>query len=163
MNLLLNPINHIFELARSGRRLSHGVVAVILSFVFVLAAQFIGGGPAIFIIIALSFLATGQPVSFERPEDLMQLALPDTALELTILLILSFAPIFLLLWVWLLWYEKRPFWTLGLERQGAWFKYLRGLLVGLGMFAVSVGISAGLGFIAFEEQGAQPQGLAALG
>jgi membrane protease YdiL (CAAX protease family) len=93
----------------------------------------------------------------------MQLALPDTALERTILLTLAFAPIFLLLWAWLKWYEKRPFWTLGLEWQGVWFKYLRGLLVGLVMFAGSVGISAVFGFMAFEEQGPQPQGLAALG
>jgi membrane protease YdiL (CAAX protease family) len=162
MNSILNPNNHIFELARSGLRLPHGIVAVVLSFVFVLAAQFIGGGPAIFIIVALSLQGDVQ-TAFERPDDLMQLALPDTALERTILLTLAFAPIFLLLWAWLKWYEKRPFWTLGLEWQGVWFKYLRGLLVGLVMFAGSVGISAVFGFMAFEEQGPQPQGLAALG
>jgi membrane protease YdiL (CAAX protease family) len=162
MNSILNPNNHIFELARSGLRLPHGIVAVVLSFVFVLAAQFIGGGPAIFIIVALSLQGDVQ-TAFERPDDLMQLALPDTVLERTILLTLAFAPIFLLLWAWLKWYEKRPFWTLGLEWQGVWFKYLRGLLVGLVMFAGSVGISAVFGFMAFEEQGPQPQGLAALG
>lgn len=162
MNLLLNPKNHLFELARSGQRLPHGVVAVILSFVFVLAAQFVGGIPALLIIAALSMARGGQG-SLTNPEALRQLLLPDTALELTLLLILSFAPLFLLLWAWLKWYEKRPFWTMGLEWEGVWFKYLRGLLVGLGMFAVSVGLSAGLGFMAFEEGAAQPQGLAALG
>ncbi len=163
MNLLLNPINHLFELARSGRRLPHGVVAVILSFIFVLVAQFVGGIPAVIIIVGLSMLSAGQGTSFERPEEMMQLAWPNTALELTILLILSFAPIFLLLWVWLKWYEKRPFWTLGLERCNAWRNYLRGLLVGVAMFALSVGISAGLGYIAVEGETTQPQGLAALG
>ena len=162
MNLLLDARNHIFELARSGQRLPHGVVAVILSFVFVLAAQFVGGIPALLLIAALSMAGAGQG-SLANPEALGQLLLPDTALELTLLLILSFAPLFLLLWAWLKWYEKRPFWTMGLERSGAGFKYLRGLLVGLGMFAVSVGLSAGLGFMAFEEGTAQPQGLAALG
>jgi hypothetical protein len=69
----------------------------------------------------------------------------------------------LLLWGWLAWYEKRPFWTIGLERQGAGFKFLRGLLFGLIMFAVSIGVSAALGFIAVEEESAgQPQGIAAL-
>jgi len=68
------------------------------------------------------------------------------------------------LWGWLTWYEKRPFWTIGLERRGAGLKYLRGLWIGLIMFAVSVGISAALGFVAFEENsGGQPQGLAAVG
>ncbi len=162
MNLMFDSKNHLFELARSGQRLPHGVVAVLLSFVFVLAAQFLGGIPALLIIAALSMAGADQE-SLANPEALGQLLLPDTALELTLLLILSFAPLFLLLWAWLKWYEKRPFWTMGLERSGAWFKYLRGLLVGLGMFAVSVGLSAGLGFMAFEEGTAQPQGLAALG
>lgn len=163
MNKLLDPQNHVFELARSGQRLPSGPAAVALSFVFVLAAQFAGGLPAIFLVVALSLREAGQAVSLERPEDLMQLVLPDTALELTILLILSFAPIFLLLWGWLKWYEKRPFWTLGLEGRGAWFCYLRGLLAGLVMFAVSVGVSAALGFMAADESSARPQGLAALG
>jgi membrane protease YdiL (CAAX protease family) len=162
MNLLLNPLNHLFELARSGQRLPHGVLAVILSFVFVLVAQFAGGLPALLLIAMLSMLGAGQG-SFDSSEALLQLVMPDTALELTILLILSFAPIFLLLWAWLKWYEKRPFWTLGLEWPGAWRKFLGGLLVGLIMFAVSVGVSAALGFIAFEEGGTQPQGLPALG
>lgn len=163
MNLLLNPKNHLFELARLGQRLPHGVVAVVLSFVFVLVAQLAGGLPAIFMVVALSLLEASQAVSPERPEEWMQLALPNTALELTILLILSFAPIFLLLWGWLKWYEKRPFWTLGLEWRGAWFNYLRGVLAGLLMFAVSVGLPAALGFIAVEGESTQPQGMAALG
>ncbi len=163
MNKLLDPQNHVFELARSGQRLPPGLAAAPLSFVIGLVAQFAGGLPAIFLIVALSLRETGQSLSVDRPEDLMRLVMPDTALERTILLILSFAPIFLLLWGWLKWYEKRPFWTLGLEWRGAWFYYLRGLLVGLLMFAVSVGVSAALGFIAVEEASAQPQGLAALG
>lgn len=163
MNKLLDPHNHVFELARMGQRLPPGLAAVPLSFVFVLAAQFAGGLPAIFLIVALSLREAGQSLSVERPEELVQLVMPNTALELTILLILSFAPIFLLLWGWLKWYEKRPFWTLGLEWGGAWFYYLRGVLAGLLMFALSVGVSAGLGFMAVEESSAaQPQGLAAL-
>lgn len=163
MNKLLDPQNHVFELARMGQRLPPGLAVVPLSFVFVLVAQFAGGLPAIFLIVALSLREAGQSLSAERPEALMQFVMPNTALELTILLILSFAPIFLLLWGWLKWYEKRPFWTLGLERRGAWFYYLRGVLAGLLMFALSVGVSAGLGFMAVEESSAaQPQGLAAL-
>ena len=163
MKTLLNPNNHLFELARSGQRLPHLILAVILSFVFVVAAQFIGGIPALMIVWALSMVGTGEALSFENPDEFLRLALPDTALEQVIFLVLLFAPIFLFLWGWLTWYEKRPFWTIGLERPGAGLKYLRGLWVGLIMFAVSVGISAALGFVAFEENsGGQPQGLAAV-
>lgn len=161
MNVILSRNNHIFELARSGRRLPHGVVAVILSFVFVLVAQFVGGIPALLIIGFLSSTGAGQGVP-DNPAALQQLLMPDTALELTLLLILSFVLIFLLLWAWLKWYEKRPFWTMGLEWRGAGFKYGRGLLLGLAMFALSVGLPAALGFITVEEGASQPQGVGAL-
>ena len=163
MKTLLNPNNHLFELARSGQRLPHLILAIVLGFVFVVAAQFIGGIPALMIVWALSMVGTGEALSFENPDELLRLVLPDTALEQVIFLVLLFAPIFLFLWGWLTWYEKRPFWTIGLERPGAGLKYLRGLWIGLIMFAVSVGISAALGFVAFEENsGGQPQGLAAV-
>jgi membrane protease YdiL (CAAX protease family) len=84
-------------------------------------------------------------------------------LEQTIFLILAFGPIFLVLWGWLALFEKRPFWTLGLERNGAGWKYLRGFLVGLLMFVAAIGISAAFGYIAFEEGQPSRQGLPALG
>jgi membrane protease YdiL (CAAX protease family) len=79
------------------------------------------------------------------------------------MLVLSFGPIFLILWAWLVLVEKRPLWTIGLERAAAGKKYLRGLLIGLVMFAAAVGLSALLGFISFEAGNPQQQGLAALG
>jgi membrane protease YdiL (CAAX protease family) len=52
---------------------------------------------------------------------------------------------------------------MGLEWAGAGLKYLRGFLIGVVMFAVSIGISAAFGYIAFETGGSGSQGLAALG
>lgn len=89
--------------------------------------------------------------------------MPDTALEQAILLIFAFAPIFLMLWGWLALFEKRPYWTLGLELAGAWWKYLRGILVGLVMFSASVGLLGLLGYTAVESGTSQPQGVTALG
>ena len=51
---------------------------------------------------------------------------------------------------------------MGLEKAGAVTKYLRGMLIGLVMFAASIGVSAAFGFIAVEHGGSQPRGLAAL-
>ncbi|MDP9362617.1 MAG: hypothetical protein M3Q10_00035, partial [Chloroflexota bacterium] len=48
--------------------------------------------------------------------------------------IAGFAPLFLFLWAWLRYFERRPFRMLGLERGGAGAKLLRGALFG---FAVS--------------------------
>lgn len=154
--------NHLFELARSGRRLPHMVVVIVLSFVVVLAAQIIGGIPAVIIVVLLSAVGRSD-LALNDPAAVMRLVLPDTALEQVIVLVLSFAPIFLILWGWLALFEKRPLWTIGLERQGAWIKYLRGLGVGLVMFVAAIGISAALGFVAFESGDPQQQGVAALG
>ncbi|MFC1975569.1 CPBP family intramembrane glutamic endopeptidase [Chloroflexota bacterium] len=170
MRHLLDPHNHLFELARSGKRLPHLIVAIILSVVFILVAGIGGGIVAVVIVSALSII-TGeistetltQLSQAQNNEALTQLLLPTTALEQTIFLVLAFGPIFLLLWGWLALFEKRPLWTVGLEWSGAVQKYLRGLLVGLLMFVVSIGISAAFGYIAIEEGSSQPQGWTALG
>jgi membrane protease YdiL (CAAX protease family) len=171
MKSLFNPNNHLFELARSGRRLPHLIVAIVLSFVFVLAAG-LGGGIVATVIVVLLSIATGEVTGEallqllgnpNNREALVQFLLPNTALEQVIYLILSFGPIFLVLWGWLALFEKRPLWTVGLEWSGVGQKYLRGLLVGLIMFMASISISAALGYITFEEGNSQPQGLVALG
>lgn len=156
----LRPDNHLFELARSGRRLPHGVLAVVLSFVIVLAAQIAGGIPAVLIIFGLK-AAGGEPLP--GPDALDSAIMPSTALEQVVFLILPFAPIFLLLWAWLALFEKRPFWTIGLERDGAAWKYGRGLLVGLVLFSIPVGLMALPGYVAVETESARPQGPVALG
>ena len=166
MARLLSPQNELFALARSGQRIPHLVLAVVLSFVFVFAAGVGGGLVAVAINIALS-LMTGQigpdDLTLSDPTTVNTLILPDTALEQVILLVLSFGPIFLLLWGWLALFEKRPFSSLGLARTRAVFNYARGLGVGFVMFAASVGLAAALGYITFEPGDPQQQGLAAVG
>jgi len=169
MEFLLDPHNHLIQLARSGKRLPHMIVAIVMSFVFVLAAGITGGIAALIVVLILSIITgeiTGDTltglVQAQDNQALADVLMPTTALEQTIYLLFSFGPIFLLLWAWLAWVEKRPFWTMGLEKIGAVTKYLRGMLIGLVMFAAAVGISAMFGFIAVEEGGSQPRGWFAL-
>jgi membrane protease YdiL (CAAX protease family) len=162
MNILLNPHNHLFELARSGKRLPHIVLVIGLGYVFMLLAQLIGGIPATLLILALSIAEASQP-TLGDPDVLRGLLLPNNALEQFILLVLAFGPIFLILWGWLTLFEKRPLWTIGLERIKAAQKYLRGLLIGLLMFSASVGLLAIFGYIDLEAGDPQQQGLTALG
>ena len=133
-----------------------------MAVLFVLAAQFSGGVIAL-ILIALLSINDLRSMSAGTPEMLVDALLPNTALEQAIFLIFAFGPIFLFLWLWLALFEKRPLWTIGLEKKGAIVKYLRGLLVGLVMFVGAVVISALFGFMQFEEGGPQPSGVAALG
>ena len=162
MNIIPSPANRLFELARSGQRLPHIILAIVLTFVFVLVAQFTGGLLAVLVVLLLSVSQTGMPSSLDNPDVLMALIMPDTALEQAIFLILAFGPIFILLWAWMALFEKRPFWTMGVEKLGWWVKYLRGLLVGLIMFVAAIGISALFGYIAFEQGDPQQQGVYAL-
>ncbi len=84
-------------------------------------------------------------------------------LATALILVGAFGAALVLLWGWLKWVEKRPFWTLGFERDGALMKYGRGILVGLAMFVASLGLSAALGYIAPETVNPQREGWAALG
>ncbi|MEW5961133.1 MAG: type II CAAX endopeptidase family protein [Chloroflexota bacterium] len=162
MTALLDPDNHLFKLARSGRRLPHIILAVALAVIFVIISQLAGGIPAMLIVMALSMAELGQP-DFNDASQVIAMLIPNTALEQVIILVLAFGPIFLILMLWLALFEKRRFRTLGVELPAAFQKYLRGLVIGLLMFSASVGLSALLGFVSFQTGSPKPQGLAALG
>jgi hypothetical protein len=151
---LLSPENHLFVLARQGRRLTPLALALVLSVVFI-----VGGGLALAApYVLLLWLVTGQP-------PVGQLSGPPLltgALEAS-LLAASFLPIYVCLWLWLKFFEKRPFWTLGFEREGAARKLLMGFGLGLGMYAASLGLCAALGYVQIENGDPAQQGLAALG
>lgn len=76
-----------------------------------------------------------------------------SSLGFTILLLLGFAPIFILVWAWLWLFERRPLWTIGLEGKGWLFKYLRGAFLGVLMITVVVGLSVALGYVDLEGSG----------
>lgn len=173
MNRLLNPNNHLLELARTGYRLPaflsekigtildyvYPIVALLLAVPFLIAGQLMGALFASFILYTLAASERGTLAQVGNFDIFM----PETAFELTLFLIASFAPLFFILWGWLILFEKRSLGTVGLERRQVIYKYLRGLFIGLLMFAASVGISAAFGYIAFEAGDPQEQGMAALG
>lgn len=133
------------------------IIALVLAAIFILIAQTGGTILATLLLIPVSLAIRG-----EMPTVGTLLA-PDTAIEATIFLICTFGPIFIIVWLWIFIIEKRLPPTIGLPRNDALKKYLRGLLVGLAMFCLSIGISAALGYIAFESGNPQRQGVVALG
>jgi hypothetical protein len=150
---LLSQDNHLFSLARQGRRLTHLALACGLSVAFI-----IGGGLMLTVPFVLAlWLVTGQP-----PGQFSGPPLLTGALQ-ALLLIFSFLPLYLCLWLWLKFFEKRPFWTLGFERNGAARKLLIGFVVGVAMYAASIGLCAALGYVQFEDGDPAQQGFAALG
>ena len=148
--------SRLFELARQGKRLTHIAVVIPLSFIFVVLAQ-LGIIPLALIMQAVYGF-----------EDMFQVSLkgfPNTVIGfwMGMQLVFAFGLTYFILWAWLKWFEKRPFWTLGYETKDALSKYGRGFLFGALMFAGAVGILALFGSVTFEQGDPAYQGLPALG
>jgi hypothetical protein len=150
---LFNPTNRMFELARQAKRLPHLLLATVLTPAFMLIGALLGGLPLQWGLMAL--FPDGRNSLADQPFI--------SGLVMALVLVSVFGMIFVLLWVWLKWFEKRPFWTLGFERAGALVKYGRGMAVGFGMFVATIGLSAALGYIAPETFNPQRERWAALG
>ncbi|HEX7557312.1 MAG TPA: CPBP family intramembrane glutamic endopeptidase [Leptolinea sp.] len=74
----------------------------------------------------------------------------DSPIISSMFLLFSFLPFFVFVWGWLGIFERRSFWTTGLERTGIIKKYSRGALVGLIMMTLPVAILSMVGFLKFE-------------
>jgi membrane protease YdiL (CAAX protease family) len=142
--------NHFFELVRLGRRITPWWAVIVLGLAFLFVGQFPGG--------ILYFL--WEAGWSDKIGDLSPVL--EGGVQ-TLLLIALYLPIALLVWGWVAIYEKRPFWTLGLEKVGALWKYGRGVLVGVAMFVAVVGLLLIPGYVAPEQGDAGMQGMAALG
>lgn len=125
----MNTHSRTIELARTARRLPHWAVAIALTPAIALLGQ-LGALPVVLVLQAL-FPGGSQSIA-DQP-------LPSSA-AMAAILVSSFGAMIALLWAWLRWFERRPFWTLGFERAGAVRKYARGFAFGFIAFAASVAI-----------------------
>jgi membrane protease YdiL (CAAX protease family) len=144
--------NRLYDLARSGRRLTPwwGVIGIGILITF---------GSQIFAIplsIVLFFLGIAEENIVNQPPLV-------SGLVLSLLLTASFGAMILLTWLWIRFFEKRSFATLGFESGRILFLYGRGLLIGLASFTAIVGLLAPLGYIGVENSDPAQVGLAALG
>jgi uncharacterized protein len=119
--------NRLLQDARQAKRLPNWIATILLGVVFLIGAGLLGTAP----IIAL-FLING---STQSPTDPIGSAIYTSTLN-----VFSFGPIFLLIWLWVRLYEKRPFKTTGLRLDRAPMRYLRGFLLGILMFALSMAV-----------------------
>jgi uncharacterized protein len=134
MNFFLDLHNRLFVLARQGKYLPNWLIAILMAPVFLFLSD-LTIAPALFWLIERFFpLGSWLNQLASSPYALV------SASELVLYLAITFLPALLLLWLWLRFIERRPFWTLGLERRGAALKYLRGLLAGLVLFTLTTGI-----------------------
>lgn len=153
MNWFTN--SRLFELARQGKRLTHIAAVIPLSFLFALVSQ-LGVIPLV-IIMGSIYGFTENAISMKDVPAL------EAGFWMSLQLIFSFVLVYVILWAWLKFFEKRQFWTLGYEVKNALMQYGRGFLFGALMFGGAVGILAIFGSVAFEQGDPTQQGIAALG
>ncbi len=127
------------DLAARARRLPHWALAIVVTPLLVVLGQF-GALPVVLILQAL--FPGGSASVADQP-------LVSSAASAAIL-IGSFGAMILLVWAWLRWFERRPFWTLGFERVGAVWKYARGFGIGLLAFGGSVAILGTTGLASLD-------------
>ena len=114
-------------------------------------------------------ILTALPSQLLRPLFQPFYALAETGLPSrsasvqTVQHLLNYAPLFVLLGLWLRWVERRPFWTIGFPAAPIVRQAVLGLLVGCLLYLAPVAAAALLGHVTWEEGPAAQQGLAALG
>ena len=147
--------SRLFDLARQGQRLTHIGLVIPFSFLFALLSQL--GAIPLFLVMSRIYGMTNSGIDMQNASAL------EAGFWMGLQLIFSFALIYLILWAWLKFFEKRPFHTMGFEAGDALNKYGRGFFFGLLMFGGSVAILALTGSVAFENGDPAKQGAAALG
>ena len=147
--------SRLFALAREGKRLTHIAAVIPLAFIFSISAEL--AAIPLFVILGLVYGFTEEGISLKH--------IPNTlaGLWIGVELISAFFLVYVILWAWLKWAEKRPFWTLGYENQNVLTRYCRGFLFGGAMFSAAVGILALFGSVSFEIGDPSKQGIAAIG
>lgn len=149
--------SRLFDLARQGQRLTNVFAIIPLSLIFVILSQ-----------LAVIPVLLGMRAIYGRDRLTDEGSLIGGSAFISgfwesMLLIGSFLLIYVFIGLWLRFFEKRPFWTLGYELKNAAMQYGRGILIGMLMFGGAVGLLAMTRTIAFEKGDPSQQGLAALG
>lgn len=154
------PNSKLLDSAREGSRYTHPLLALLLTLLLgFLAAQIVGFLLALLMLSAIFPGGSGSLLSYAPTSSAY-----GSALALLIQLGTIAACTFLFVWVWVTAYEKRPVWSLGLSLAGAPGKYLRGLVVGVAMFAVAVLVMALFGYVSIEQDsGSVSQGVVSFG
>ncbi|MBE1443845.1 CPBP family intramembrane glutamic endopeptidase [Paenibacillus sp. OAS669] len=153
MKTLLQPESPTCTLRTQTKRVTHPIAAVLLSFAFVLVS----------ILLAETLSGSLNTALSGLEQSLVHQPAVFSAIAKILILWLLNVPIYLMLWGWLKWFERRPFGTLGFSRQGLVSGYLRGLCIGFLMISFATGIAVLLNIGSFTPLSGPLEGVPALG
>jgi uncharacterized protein len=164
---VLNPDNQLFFLARQGSlnipKFKSESLQKIWEFLYPLFVFFYAGlTPILSAFCAAPIIIINLAQKNFSPEIINNPTNSDSPLVTSMFLVFSFLPIFLFVWGWLVVFERRMFWTTGLERKGIFEKYSRGALVGIIMMIIPVALLSMAGFLRFESEPATWEGWTAV-
>lgn len=128
---LFSSENEFFTLAKTGKRMTHIAVAIPMIIVFLIGAMIISQG------IILQFIVQQVDLS----QELIQFYN----------LFISFGFVIFMVWMWVRFFEKRSFTSLGFSPNKAFRKYIKGFFSGIAMLSVVIGLMAIFGTIDFQQ------------
>lgn len=134
LSTLLSKDQLFFNRANEGKRITHIALAIPLIIVF-----FIAGALVSQVLIYQVFLK-----SLNLSEDFKQIYE----------LIIGFSSTTLFLWLWIRFFEKRPFWTIGFPKKEVFRNYLKGFISGILMITTVLLILFILGRVEVNPQSA---------
>ena len=120
-----------FLMAKEGKRISHLAVSIPMVVIVIIAG----------VLFSELFLFE---VIFQNPK-----LTPVFRKLYSFTVTVSFVVFFM--WLWIRFFEKRPFKTIGLTGKNAFKKYLRGFLTGIVMMSSVVGLMAMFGSVSYTE------------
>ncbi|WP_433513404.1 lysostaphin resistance A-like protein [Nonomuraea sp. CA-143628] len=127
--------NAFVNAATAGKRTTHPLLAVLLAQLIYAAGIVIG----IALLLPLGMLFPGRHSG------------PLFAVLMLLQIVIQHAPIFVLLWLWTRFYEKRPFASLGLSRgRDAWRQHLIGFGLGAAFIAGWLGLQYATGNLSVD-------------
>lgn len=143
--IIFNPENEFFQLTKGAKRITHIAFSSFLL-------------PAIFIVIAAALTQfVFAPLYFGDPK------LASSESRQTFGLYSLFLLIILNVFLWIKFYEKRPFHTIGFTKENALKKYLVGFATGMVMNISVIGTLALVGCIEFTSESIAVTGINAIG
>lgn len=152
----------LFHLARRGTRLTHWLAVLPLGLAFLFVSS-LGALPVVLAMLVFYGVERFENMLYSNLVYMPGEPALVSGFWMALVLVFSYAGIFLFLWLWLKFYEKRPFHTLGFEKTGALLQYGRGLLFGVALFGGAVGLMALFGFVELGRGDPAQTGLATLG
>ena len=127
---LFNSNNEFIALARTGKRITHIALAIPFVIVFIIAASVISFIPGQ--LIANNFELSKAFIAFYN-------------------LFVSFGFVIVLVWLWVKFFEKRSFKSLGFVLNGAFKKYMKGFISGLVMLGIVLLLIVVFGQVRLED------------